>query len=458
MKFFICIFLGVFAMANQISVPYPYPNYDDDLLAKEVVNGTYIASINMMIHNSKTGEDRYINVPDSPDIIETMKDGRVPKATDVNSIDDNPIIYDRNKSLEDAVLPVKKDLGRDIPMIASLAMCPQSLSYVGEFSAKIDYSTYRKTVSRYDDGINKFLVIFEKTDDGESSQNTDGDIYTFYKITGTEKTKIFDVKADDYGVPLFIYSIGKRNFFYSNNNKIYEYNNNGFLELLEVGINELVPFMIMDSENKIYIVGYHGTIHVQDIDSGSIISSNFSVSRDSTDNESSAYGYNYFRNNRDTFYIKDGEIYKIDGISFYGSSAKIRFDYLYQTRKLVHFSHFNEKNNHFDYPFCSVPSKGVLYLEDAKEAYVTVGKDNKVYFTKDYVNYKNTDIEIDAQEFLYNTNYIIANFEDYIYIIGANKVYSFTVNKWSYQIPRSDLGEEFAKHNLINRGINVIGD
>jgi len=444
-------------MSNQVSIPYPYPNYDDDLIAKEIVNGTYMASINMMIQNSKTGEDRYTHRQVMPDILETIIDGKEPKATDVNSIDDNPIIYNRDKILEDAVLPIKKDVGRDIPMIVSTAMCPQDLNFIDTIEQKVLYSTYQNSVSRYDDGINKFLVLFEKTNDGESTQNNDGDIYTFYKILGTEKTKIFDVKADDYGVPLFVYSIGKRNFFYSDDNNLYEYSKDGFLKLLDVGIYELVPFLVIEN-NNIYIVGYHGNIYLQNVDNGEIISSDYNVSRNSTDNMSSAYGFNYFRDNRNTFYVENGEIKKLNGVSFYGASAKMRFDYLYQTRSLVHFTYFNEKNNHFDYPFSKPPAYGILFLGDVKEAYVTVGKDGYIYFTKDYVTYKSTGIKASGKSFLYNTSFFIAIFEKYIYIIGMDKIDVLRVSNWAYNIPRSDLGEEFAKHDLVNRGFNVIGD
>jgi hypothetical protein len=118
----------------------------------------------------------------------------------------------------------------------------------------------------------------------------------------------------------------------------------------------------------------------------------------------------------------------------------------------------NEKNNHFDYPFSNVPAKGILYIEDVKEAYVTVSSDGEIYFTKDYITYKSTGIIASGSSFLYNTLHLIAIFENYIYIIGSDKIDVFSVEEWKYSIPRSDLGENFAKNDMINRGINIIGD
>ena len=453
MKSFLLLILGVLAMAEQISIPYPYPNYNDELLAKEIVNGTYMASINMMIRNSQTGEERYVNVPDSPDIIKKLETSKEPDAINVNAIDDNPIIYDRNKSLEDAVLPIKKDVGDPIPLIVSDAMCPQDIEYLGD--TELQSSIY-KNVSRYDDGINKFLVVFEKTDDGSSSQNTDGDIYTFYKFVGLDKTKLFDLAVDDYGTPYFIYSIGKRNFFKAGG-KIFEYSDAGFTELLTVSINEVAQFMIMDKD-RIYIVGMHSTIHLQDVDSGDIIDSDFKASSTAAGNRSTAYEYNYLISYSNTYYVEDGEIKKIDGDnSFFSASAKIRFDYLdsYARSSLAH---FNEKHNIHKYPFAHIPSYGTEYLEDSKEAFFSIDKNSRIYFTKDYINYKDTGIEAVGHKLSGNIYYKIANFEDYIYIISSNTIQAFKINKWDYRIPRSDLGELFAKHDMINRGINKIGD
>ncbi len=443
-------------MADQINIPYPYPNYGNDLLAKEIVNGTYMASINMMIRNSKTGEERYVYVPDSPDVIEDLKTGNKPDATNINAIDDNPIVYDRNKSLEDAVLPIKKDIGDPIPLIVSTAMCPQDISYIGSIDIPtVSYSTYMKTVSRYDDGINKFLVTFEKTDDGSSSTNTTGDIYTFYKYIGTSKTKLFDVNVDDNGTPKFIYSIGKRNFFYSGNS-VYEYSKDGLLKLLDVTINELVPFMLMDN-GRIYIVGMHGSIHLQDVDNGNVITSDFSASRNTTGNRSSAYDLNYFTTSDAVYYVKNGVIYKKNSKDYFGATAKIRFDFLQSalTSKLFH---YNEQHNIHKYPFARVPEYAVEYLGDSKEAFFTVSRSKEIFYTKDYVNYRSTGVSADGIPLLFNAHFLIANFENYIYIIGKNKMEIFKINKWDYQIPRSDLGELFAKHDMINRGINNIGD
>jgi len=454
MKIFLLLFIGVFAMAEQINIPYPHPNYDNDLINKEIINGTYMAAISMQIRNSRTGEERYVYVPDSPDIIQKSEEGKEPDGTDVNSISDEPIIYDRNKSLEDAVLPVKVDVGQEKPMIVSTAMCPQDITYLGN----IDISTsIYKNVSRYDDGINKFLVIYEKTNDGSSSQNTDGDIYTFYKYVGTDKTKLFDVSVDDYGTPTFIYSIGKRNFFFSTDGNLYEYSDAGFAKRITISIYEVVPFMVMDG-NKIYVVGMHGTIHLQNVDNGDIITSNFSSSSSIAGSRSTAYGYNYFVTNLNAYYVEDGEIKQIKGDnSFYSASAKIRFDYLdsYARSSLMH---FNEKHNIYKYPFAHIPSYGTNYLEDSKEAFFSVDYNDRIFYTKDYVNYKDTGIIATGHHYSGDIYHYIANFENYVYIINYNKMDVFQINKWGYQIPRSDLGELFAKDGLINRGINIIGD
>ncbi len=452
MKSILFLILGVLSMAEEISIPYPHPAYDDNLLAKEIINGTYIASINMMIKNSQTGEERYVYVPDSPDIIKDMERGNEPDATDVNNVSDDPIVYDRNKSLEDAVLPVKVELGREKPMIVSTAMCPQNVEFIGTVDVSNEISTYRKNVSRYDDGINKFLVIFEKTDDGSSSENTSGDVYAFYKFSGVDKVKLFDVNVDDFGTPLFVYSINKRNFFYAGN-KIYEYSEDGFTKILQVGIYEVVPFMISDGDN-VYIVGMHGTISLQDVDNGNIATSDFSASSASRGNKKSAYDDAYFMTNSNTYYVDRGEIKEIQGLDYFASDAKIRFDYIRDGKVL----HYNEKHNLHDYPKASTPASKICYLGDAKEAYFSIGPSGEIYYSKNYISYKSTDIIQKGTSFLYNYSYAIANFSDYVYTMSKTKLNVFKINKWGYPIPRSDLGELFAKHNMIDRGYPVIGD
>jgi len=439
-------------MAEEKSVPYPHPTYDDNLLAKEIINGTYMASISMMIRNSQTGEERYVNVPDMPDIIKDMERGKETNAADVNSVSDDTIVYDRNKMLEDAVLPVKVELGMEKPKIVSTAMCPQSIEFIGTVDVSIEISTYIKNVSRYDDGINKFLVLFEKTDDGSSSENTSGDIYTFYKYLGVGRVKLFDVSVDDFGTPLFVYSINKRNFFYAGN-KIYEYNEDGFTNILSVGIYEVLPFMISDGES-VFIVGMHGTISLQNVDNGNIINSDFSASRSSLGNKKSAYNDAYFMTNSNTYYVDRGEIKEIQGLDYFASDAKIRFDYIGDGKIL----HFNEKHNIHDYPKSNTPASKICYLGDTKEAYFSIGTDNKIYYTKDYINYKYTNVAQEGTQLLYNYLYTIANFSDYVYTMSKTKMNVFKVDKWGYVIPRSDLGELFAKYNMIDRGYPIIGD
>ena len=447
-------------MAEQIKIPYPHPNYDDDLLAKEIINGTYMASINMMIRNSQTGEERYVHVPDSPDIIKEMERGNEPDATNVNSVSDDPAVYDRNKMLEDAALPVYKDVENEEPIIISTAMTPKKIEYFGRVDVVIGGTSIDDDslwASRYDDGINSFLVIAEIIDDRGTGGSDDDNIVGFYKIVGLDKIKLFEFDEKEYGMMRSIYSIGKRNFIissdsYSDIMTVFEYNEDGFIEIREV--QGAFSENLLRDKNNIYLLSIikddndNTHIKIVNIDTGEIIISDFTIDYDIRRKPIESVLNNEFEFSQSgAYYIKDGKIY--DKGEKYTPFAKTRFDYI---RFYGFPMNVNEKRGNYRYPKANHSYKAACrYLGDVKEAYFSAIGDS-LYWSRDYVNVKKIDIPNPTK------HDSIAITKDYIYVLTYNLIDVFKVNEWGYVIPRNDMGELFAKHGMVDRGEAVIGD
>ena len=448
MKFILLIVLGLNLMAQE-KIPYPYPNYDTDLMAKEIINGTYMASIKMMIRNSQTGEERYVFVPDSP-IIEDMQVAKEIKEIKVEGIDSNITIYDRNKSLEDAVLPVYVDIPDKEPLIVSRAMCPQGLTYVTTTD-----DTYGFLIARFDDGTDDFFVGVDKTDDGSSSTNTDGDIYTFFKHVGATKTKMFDVNVDDIGTPHWLYATHKRNFFYAGG-KLYEYNESGFSVAFTSELAKTKPIdNIMAAEgDNIYLLSFHDMLRAENIITGEILEldTQQSISSNSI-YYISAYSEAYFGGNSSWFYIKNGILHdNLKPKKYHKATMKVRFDYHNENKP----ANYNFSKGVDDAPRTRRPSSSSFLLLDEyigiKEGYVAVSA-KTIYFTKDYKKYINSGISADSASSIIIT-------KNYMYFYRSGKFVIVSVDGWSYKLPDGRYAELFLKNKLADRFYDMpyIGD
>lgn len=440
MKFIIIFILWINIMAQE-KVPYPYPNYNDDLLAKEIINGTYYASIQMMIKNSQTGDERYVFVPDSPEVIDDAIHSKGHKPKRIESYDQNMSVYDRDKMLEDAVLPKYVDVDEKEPIIVSKAMTPTDISYVGELNIR-----YRH-ITRFKNNNTSFFVGVQKTSDGTSSLNLDGDVYTFFRHDGTARTKMFDVGDGTEPMSIdWIYSIGNRNFF-SSFNKLYEYNESGFYHLPNASTRGALNIIVRDGNNYYTILTVPSQI-AKNIDSGGeILSSGAYYITSGVEHRVSAYKENYFFSSAYTYFVKDGVFGKYEKISgLYRNTHKVRFDYHrdrfptdYNLRKGVH-----------DAPKTYRPT-GETKIIGLKEGYVAIGLDDFIYFTKNYKDFIKTGIKSKRGASIVIT-------KDFIYFYYSNSLVVVSPDGWAYEPPDGRYYELFARNGMTNnRGI-YIGD
>lgn len=438
MKYFIALLIGIKLMAQEIT-PYPFPNYDSDLIAKEIVNGTYMASIKMMIKNSQTGDERYVFVPDSVPLVEDSKKGARETNNSVEYISDTPI-YNRDKILEDAVLPKYTDIDDDLAIIVSYAQCPQKLEYLGEQAGVLNQ------VARFHSGNEKFFVGIETTDDKETINQGD-DIVTFYRFKGMEKTAMFTVDLNEIYVS-WLYSVGDRNFF-SSGASIYEYSSTGYTKLIDLGdaiVN--LPFILMDGDSFYAVTFFDGNLIATDIDTGYKIQvdTDFSIS---SKYQVSAYGKNIFYTDNFLAKVEDGSIVIKDNYKKWEhSNVKVRFEYLDDNLA----TKFNIGHGHPIFTKSKRPSSREETLLGLKEGYISI-ENNVLFYTKDYKNYLTTDISI-------KNNAKIAIFDDYIYLYETNKLVIVKVDGWSTKIPSDKYAELFAKNKMLNSQISIprIGD
>lgn len=423
----------------QTAVPYPYPNYNSDLLAKEIVNGTYYASIKMLLKNSKTGEDRYVNVPDSPDIIEKMESGQQVKEVVEQNVSNTPI-YNRDKMLEDAILPKYVNNEEDLPIIVSYAQTPQSLSYAGNQQGTL------YPVARFDDGNKKFFVGVETTDTKNTDTESD-DIRTFFKFKGTNKTAMFTVDMSKIYVS-WLYSVGGRNFF-SSGTSIYEYTETGYTKLVDIENSTVkLPFILMDGNNFYAVVYHNSKLFAINVDTGKKISTDLS-SMANDKYEVSAFSANIFYAHSFLAEVKDGKIsIKEKYKDWEHSNIKVRFEYL--DNNLV--TKYNIRHGHPKYVKSKRPSSRQEEFLGLKEGYISI-ENGVLFYTPDYKSYVSSGISV-------KNNAKIAICSDYIYLYEANRLVIVSVNKWSTKIPSSRYAELYAKNKMLDNQnpIPRIGD
>lgn len=431
----ISIFLWSSIMAQEI-VPYPFPNYDEDLIAKEIVNGSYMASINMLIRNSQTGEERYVHVPNSPKVIsdaeKTLPNGN-PRP---ERYDQNMSIYDRDKILEDAVLPKYVDIGENLPEFVSRSMCPQGL----EFIAQKDES-YFKVGSFFQNGEYYFLSV-EKTDDGQSSTNFIDDVYTFYLYNGDTKTKMFDFKeSDNNTVPLFVYSIDGRNFMVAIG-KVYEIFDSGFSLISDIKISGIHSFVAKEKGDFFLVANNGATAKTQNIFTGEVKESQVTQYASSGNSlKLSAYKSNFYHADSLHFYIEDGYVRdNLTPAKYHRATRKVRFDYhdeIYPTK-------YNLKNGVPNHPKSRSPSGELTFLGN-KNGVVAVGTDGNIYYTNNFQDYIDTGIYIGA-----NDAKVVVS-ESYIYFNRYGKLIVMKPTSWAYERPpRGDYAEMYAKEFMLD--------
>lgn len=428
MKSLLILLYGVLLMAfNEVGVPYPNPQSSgDELMAKEIVNGTYIAAIDMYIKNVKTGMVRYVHVPDSK-VVDTMEGGGIVKNPTAEDIDSGTVIYNRDKMLEDAVLPKKVSTGKPLAQIVSKAMCPQSVEYVGEVQAS-----------------NNFFVI--NTSNGERlgySIKEDNGNYGIYIVDGTSSEKKYELESG-----LYPYRVG-----YVNGRTVFAYSGS-FYELREDGYSKLADYdtsykferyLVYDDGNYYLLGNVKTTTPIAvNVDTGDIIVGDFSLR---IVNANINTTYHSIKDNCITrLCVKDGALAiptKFDKIT-----SKARFDYNYD---LTHPFRYNEANGVYEYPVHSVVTEAE-YIGSIKEMYF-MQNNGKLYYSKDLIK----PVKAPVYEQVPSIAKILLT-REYFYHISYGTVRVFEPSDWKVVVPRPEYGQEFAKEGMLRSDYNYIGD
>ncbi len=431
------------AMAQEVSIPYPHPRYDEDLIAKEIVNGTYLASIQMMIKNTKTGEERYVAVPDSPDIIDDAQASRELNAKDAREFDKEVETYDIDKIKELSVLPAKRKAGSTPPQIISGAMCPQGLDYVGETDLVFSYNSVGSHGLGF---IDDSIISYKKTKDNGDPYEIKGNEFTFYSTYGTQTEALFTLKSDDYGYIHSIFSYGNELYYTA------LLDSDSKVHLLKLNLSTLAKtdLLVMDNDYARFLVEYNGELFIPCEDNDGVYVLNIHTGKKfHSGYKSNVNGYaftafarNVFHYDLAAFEIDDTGLHKIDGCIKKATGVS-RFDYILSYTAPNRCNYNDRYGITHEYPRIENVTF-FNYLGDVKEGYVAISKNDTLAYSKDFIHFTDTGVKVDVR----GINYAYIT-HDYIYV-GNIHVKVFKVNGWAYKAPRSDVAETMIKSGLKN--------
>lgn len=436
MKSLIILLFGVVIMLrSEVAVPYPNPQSSgSELMAKEMINGTFVAAIDMYIKNVKTGMERYVHVPDSK-VVDTMEGGEIVKNPTAEDIDSNTTIYNRDKMLEDAVLPKKVPVGKPLAQIISKAMCPQTVTKVGE----VNLGSSNYGVTHTSNG--ERLAIIKLESDNNTPTDSSDDTYGLYILDGITLAKKYDFGK---GIsPHYLSYVNGRSFFVDGN-KIYEYGENGYSNISQFsGVNP-TKYAVCDNGNY-YILGNKGydTPAAINVDTGEVLLGDFT---------SKIVGVNddYFSQSVDKrcmnkFCVKDGSVVEAKRID--KATSKTRFDYNYD---LAYPYRYNESMGVYEYPIHNIGGTSE-YLGSIKETYFFEYRGN-LYYSKDLIRTVKEPLDsvVGFGDILLT--------REYFYYVKGNIAKVFEPSNWKIIVPRPEYGQEFAKEDMLKKDYNYIGD
>ncbi len=239
----------------------------------------------------------------------------------------------------------------------------------------------------------------------------------------------------------WLYSIGYRNFFYTDDKILYEYTKSGFTKVLDVTIGNLENIMVMDGDD-IYLISFGSNeVKAQNIISGNIITLD---SEQSTSNGSynyvSAFNTAYFGVSPSWFYIKNGKIYdNLNPKDLHKATMKVRFDY----HRTNYPTKYNLRRGIANAPKTRTPSNSNEFL-GVKEGYVIVGTDGIIYYTPNYKNYISTGISAIKESKIVITR-------PYIYFYRSGDLIVVSVDDWSFKVPDGRYAELFNRNKLNDK-------
>lgn len=447
------IFAVLFIMA-QIKIPYQNPTYGSDLMAKEIINGTYYAAIDMKITNTQTGHERYIRVEDS--LPEKMSRGESIERVTPTVIDSNIPRVDREKLQEDAVLPRYVDIIDSLPDIASRSQCPTGLTYVGEFEVGEVNMIFNKNFYATRD-----TMYFFSTDyylyDSPYTGDPGTPHHVLYKLDGTKKQKVAEFEKkytkitwmDVSDGEIYIYAYNQSNY------EIYKLAGGEFVKVMDT--NSYILPMVVASKGNHYVIDVSDKTKAvfRSIDGGDDIDfvwrdgefridpANYSL-YDDFDGEKNIAGSG-------VVYLMgyDKEPYSIAIID--GKAVNVK------ERK--HFKHKYSNMSRFDFHFGRarfnlMVGKGSYPRARYGETETPIGDIRSAFilayhvinYTRDFVNYVETGI----------VNSVAGRFsitKSHVYIVRDNRVMAIKIDGWSTVIPHAGLAELFAKEGMLDSQI-----
>jgi len=452
MKTVIVLLFSVALMA-EVKIPYPYPNYDDDLIAKEIINGTYMAAINMKIKNSQTGDERYVHVPDSRVEEKAIQNDRsIIKEPD---IDTSMSIEDRDKLLEKSIVPKYVEEPNEMPTLFYKGMCPQKVEYLA--TVPLGYIT----------------IFMTKPDGDRIPFSFDTTKKIGYKWVGDKTSSFaFPQEYDDYAgkvIPISVFPVaqlGDELLLLDGHGYLRTMNENGVVsERLRQWKIINYALTINNLHGKSYGYSYTFGKFYEITKDGERAVSGFSHAVNANFNSinfgyfaNGYFSYKHENNNEITLYkiTENGAIEKIRDFQANNYPSELanyydRFDYgrAYSYGKQAYEFSYNLKRGIPNHPSMFRSIKGRGYLKQGAPFFGTLerSENTTAWYSPDMNRIVDTGVLVGSY---------IGMTRDYVYFnalpdgTGVGKMVVLKIKEWGYVIPRGEYAELFAKEGMLN--------
>lgn len=436
---------AVFIMA-QIKIPYQNPTYGSDLMAKEIINGTYYAAIDMKITNTQTGHERYVRVEDS--LPEKISRGESIESVTPRVIDSNIPSVDRERMLEDAVLPRYIDKLDSLPDIASKSQCPTGLTYLGEYEIGEVNVNLKRVCATKDDLF--FLAIDRYLYDSWYEGYVGTAHYILYRLDGLQKEVVAEFEQKETYIDWVDISDGQ--IFIKTSERagsvLYRLDGSTFVKVMDVSADILS--MVIASGGKHYVADVSNATKVI----FRCIEGCGNLEYAWRDEDERATMDSYTRKSIagagfTTSFSKTTAIAIIDSKAI-NVKARRDFKHLYASFSRFdydgHRARYNDMMGKVGYPKSKYNPMSWFRNIGAIRSEIISNILGKVGYTRDFVN------EIDS-------GIVWSNYSDYaitkshLYFFDEEKIMAIKIDGWSTVIPDARYGELFAKEGLLDSQI-----
>ncbi|MEA1916655.1 MAG: hypothetical protein U9N42_03890 [Campylobacterota bacterium] len=419
------ILLFIALMMMRELVPYLRPNITgSELLAKEIINGSYKPAIVMTIFNPLTGESRYSESKRKVCVSGCDEDGfdrRINKAQNrVDDIDDSMRLYDREAMLQDAVLPNRVEPKNQDPIIVSKTPPINTFEYLGGFPYNTELRPFGYVYSD-----KEYIVMYKPTNNYEDTELYFGDENGFILgFTINEQYDKLHFSYHDKVSYLVVNSLASKNVI-----DVYKFTQSGTQKICTINGYEtfevVYDTVLMDFNNRVYlVVGTNRHQILIDVNSGEILDDYVDGINDSRRFYRVLHRNRYYSNvNSGYFSVKKGKLEFTDTAESNGyvlrTDAVTRYDYI----NSVNDAHerINLRNGIYVKPYTRVNLAKHIDVLNNYDTDIAISKiDDRdarfyyLYYAPDYKENINSGIKI------YEIKKSI-RFNNYLYIFHVNR-------------------------------------